>query len=111
MLRPLLLIVGALICIVLGFGTGLVIGLVVGERGAYHRRYQEERKLITPVIASETAFEQIEVEERSDGGIYLIGEVSNAAALKQLRELVVRVLGETRANEVMSAVDVSHEND
>ena len=84
MIRRLLLIVGALLSIGFCFGSGLVIGLVAGNRDAYHRRYLEEREVIAPIIAADSKFTHVDIIERSDGGVVLVGEVPTPAALDRL---------------------------
>jgi hypothetical protein len=98
----------ALLAVVLGFGSGLVIGLMRGNRDAYHLRYLEERDAIAPVLAADPAFAHVEFEERSSGGIELVGEVPTPADRDRLRGRIVRLLGERRADEAMLAVGVSH---
>lgn len=105
--RQLMLIAGGLLALGLCFGSGLVIGLMRGTRDTYHLRYLEEREAIVPAIGSDPAFARVEVEERSNGGVELVGEVPTPADLDRLRGLVVRTLGEPRANEAMLAVGVS----
>jgi hypothetical protein len=102
-----LLIAGALLALGLSFGAGLVIGLVAGNRDAYHRRYLEEREAIAAAVAADPAFGRVEVVERSAGGVDLVGEVPATGDLDRLRQLLIRRLGEHRAHEAMLAVDVS----
>ena len=106
MFRRLPLIIGLLLSFCFCFGTGLVIGLLLGERGAYHRRYLEERDAMASVIATDLAFAGVEVEERSDDGIYLQGKVPTPADMDRLRGHVVRTIGESRTNVAMTAVRV-----
>lgn len=102
MLRRKFLIVAALLLA----GLCFAIGLVAGNRGAYHRRYLEERGVIAPIINNDPIFAGVEVEERSDGGVYLIGWVDTSADLDRLRASVVRAVGEARANEICMNVDI-----
>jgi hypothetical protein len=105
--RRLTLIAGALLALGLCFGSGWVIGLMQGTRDAYRLRYLEERAAIAPAIAADPAFARVEVGERSNGGVELVGEVPTTGDLDRLRELLVRRLGEHRGNEAMLAVEVS----
>jgi hypothetical protein len=91
---------GACLC------AGAVAGLLVGERGAYHRRYQEEQAAIAPVLAADPAFARVEVHERSAGGVFLLGEVPNAVKRDQLQAEISRAVGERRARDAMTAVSV-----
>ena len=100
-------IAGGLLVLGLCFGSGLLIGLLRGTRDTYHLRYLEEREAIAPTIGADSAFARVEVEERSDGGVELVGEVPTPADLDRLRRLMVRRLGEHRADEAMLAVGMS----
>src|SRR5262249_14821667 len=99
--RRLTLIGGTLFALGPCLGSGLVIGLMRGTRDAYPLRYLEERAAIAPVIAADPAFAHVEVGERSNGGVELVGEVPTPGDLNRLRALIVRRLGEHRANEAM----------
>jgi hypothetical protein len=92
----------------LGFSlcVGLGVGLLAGERGAYHRRYLEEREAIVSVLAGEPAFAGVEVHELSAGGAFLGGEVSSAEALDRLQACVTRAVGERRARDAVGGVSV-----
>jgi hypothetical protein len=105
--RRLMLIAGGLLALGLCFGSDLVIGLVRGTRDMYHLRDLEEREAIAPAIGADPAFARVEVEERSNGGVELVGEVPTQADLERLRGLIVRRLGAHRANDAMLAVGVS----
>jgi hypothetical protein len=105
--RRLTRIGGTLLALGLCLGSGLVIGLTRGTRDTYHLLYLEERAAIAPVIASDPAFARVEVGERSNGGVELVGGVPTPRDLDRLRGLIVRRLGEHRANEAMLAVGVS----
>ncbi len=107
MLRRLLLVVGSLLVLGFCFCSGLIVGLVSGNRNAYHLRYLEERGVIAPIVAADPAFKRVEVEERSDGGVSLVGEVPTQADLDRLRGHVVRAVGEPRAQDVIRGVAVS----
>jgi len=104
--RRLLLITGSLL--VLGFclSSGVVVGRLLGEGGAYHRRYLEEREALAPALAADPAFAGVEIREQSKGGMYLRGDVSTPADLERLRGITVRAVGEARAKEVMRSVRV-----
>jgi hypothetical protein len=84
----------------------LIVGLVLGERGAYHRRYLEEHRLLAAAMANEPAFAGIQIDERSDGGAYLIGELPHQPDFERLQAVVIRAVGETRAKLAAHAVHV-----
>ena len=90
------------------FSAGLLIGLLAGERGAYHRRYLEERALVAPLLAADPAFGNIEILERSDGGIDLSGQVDTPADRDRLRELMVQSIGNDRVNDAMYGLEVEN---
>lgn len=107
MIRRFLLVVLALLVLGFAFGCGFIVGALVGTVDAYHRQYLEEREAFAPTIAADPAFAGIEIVQRSDGGIQLIGKVPTPEDLERLRDHVIRAIGETRAKEAMQAIHVS----
>jgi hypothetical protein len=99
-----LLVTGSLLALTFCFGAGVFAGALLGEEGSYHRRYREERDVLTPVLGADPAFAGVEVRERSDGGAYLVGEVPTAADLERLRVVAVRAIGEAWAKEALPPV-------
>ena len=91
-------------------GVGGVIGLIRGERDAYHRQYLREKQLIEPVL-KRPEFKEVEIHEYSGGGAYLSGSVDEADDLERLRSELTRVLGEARANDLMRGVSVGEPDD
>jgi hypothetical protein len=92
---------GCVLLLTLGFGPGFLVGAICGELGAYHRRYIEERDALAPVLAGDPAFAGVKVLEKSDGGVFLIGEVATPEDLGRLRAAVARALGENRSKEAV----------
>src|SRR4029078_7799134 len=78
--------------LVLGFcvGCGGIIGVLLGERWTYHRRYLDEHRILSAAIAGDPAFVSVQIEEFSDGGAYLIGEVPSQSDLERLSALVTK---------------------
>lgn len=101
-----LLIIGGLIALIFCSGIGLLLGRLGGERGAYHRRYLEEREVLAPVLAHDRSFSAVKIDERSRGGVDLWGEVQSPAELERLRAAVARAIGEARAEEMLTGVSV-----
>ena len=99
--RRVLLAAGVTLALGFCLCSGLVAGLLGGERGAYHRRFQEERDAIVPLLAGDPAFAGVELHDYSAGGMYLLGEVPTAEDLGRLRAVVVRAVGERRARELL----------
>jgi hypothetical protein len=97
---------GALLGVIVAGTLGVILGAVAGERGRYHARYREEREAVVPAIEKDPAFKAVEIEEKSDGGIELSGSVPTPADRKRLEEIVMRAIGETRANYATRGVDV-----
>ena len=97
-------------CLLLAIGFGLciggVLGLLTGEYGAYQRLYLEQYDIVAPTLASDPAFAKVEVLERSDGGIWLLGEVPTSADRERVTNVVIRAIGEKRAKEAMGGVKV-----
>ncbi|MBI3865465.1 MAG: BON domain-containing protein [Planctomycetia bacterium] len=101
-LRWLVAITWTLLAIGICSGAGFILGGLWGEQGAYNRQYRNERGLISAEIAGDPAFAAIEIVRASSGGVYLYGEVATPADLERLRSLVARVLGESRAAEIVA---------
>ena len=102
-------IVAALVAALLfvaGLGVGGVVGLLVEEIGAHHRRYLEERDALAPLIVGDPGFAGVQITEDSAGGAWLNGEVPGLADLERLRGLVGRAIGEPRAKVIMGGVEV-----
>jgi hypothetical protein len=108
--RRVLLITGGLILILLVSGAALLLGAVSGSRGAYHRRFLEEREALAPALASDPAFERLEIHERSNGGVFLVGELKSAADFERLRDIAIRAVGESRAKSIVRGIDVPPEH-
>lgn len=92
----------------LGFclACGLMVGLLLGESQAYHRRYLEEQEVLAAAIADEAAFGNIQIYERSNGGAYLIGELPSQPDFERLRIVVGRAVGEKWASQATVGVYV-----
>lgn len=99
-------IVGTLLALIFCSAAGLLLGLLAGEQGAYHRRYLEERDALAPALAGDPSFSTLEFDELSRGGATLVGEVPSVADLNRLRGVVVRAVGEARVEEMLGGVDV-----
>lgn len=102
----LLLTTGLLLALGFFFMAGVGVGGLLGEMGAYHRQYVEEREAIAPALVDDSGFSRIEIREYSGGGAYLMGEVPAPEDLERLRKAVVRALGEARAKEALRPVHV-----
>lgn len=104
--RRVLLITGLSLSLVFCLCSGLVFGLFRGERNAYYRQYLEEKEAVTPLLASDPAFANVELCERSSGGVYAMGTVPTTEDLSRLQSGMNRALGERRTREVLIAVSV-----
>ena len=102
LLATMLLLGGAAV-----FGVGFLFGAFRAERDGYHRQYLEERQLIAPLLARDAAFAGLDIHERSDGGVYLLGEVQTAADRNRLRDVVSLEIARRRAREIGLAVSVA----
>ena len=99
----------ALICLaVIGFAfvSGYMLGWFRGNQQIYNNRFQEERTIVAPILAGDPAFSRIEIHARSNGGIYLQGELDSKLDQNRLRTQIDRSLGEHRGQEIMAGVDV-----
>ena len=57
-------------------------------------------------MANEPAFAEIQIDERPDGGAYLIGELANRPDFERFNAMVIHAVGETRAKQAICAVHV-----
>ncbi len=100
----------AIVGTVLGLAVGGAIGFGIGHMHAggqaYMRQYHEERELLEPLVASDPAFAELTLCQRSSGGCDLMGIVPTQADRDRLRERVVRAFGEKRAEEIVRPVMV-----
>ena len=80
--------------------------MLSGSRQAYYHRYLEEQEAVAPILQGDPAFVEVELCERSNGGIYLVGTVPTADDMERLCEAIVRSIGEHRAREALDAVSV-----
>ncbi len=104
--RRLLMITGLLLALGFCLSFGVILGLLAGETGAYHRRYLEEKEVIAPILAADPALAAVELDEYPGGGVCLVGDVPTPEDLERLQSGVVRAVGQRRAEEVMGAVGV-----
>jgi hypothetical protein len=74
-----------------------------GVQQCYQDQYFRERELIEPILR-QPQYSRVELGQRSNGGIYLVGDVPTRAELDHLREAIVRAVGESRAQEILLAV-------
>jgi hypothetical protein len=96
---PLLVITSSIIILGACFSLGGLVGGLLAEQGAYHRRFVEEHRALGPALANDLAFARVEICE--DVGVFLVGEVATPADLERLRSVVAKSLGESRAKDVM----------
>jgi hypothetical protein len=82
-----------------------LVGGLVAESAASHRRFLEERDLMAPELAADPAWNGVTIRERSDGGIWLSGQVATAADRDRLHMTVARVLGESRAKACLAGIE------
>jgi hypothetical protein len=91
---------------------GVICGILV-RLGAdslhYHNRYLEERDAVELAIQKDRAFRAVQIYEKSDGGIFMDGDVPTAADLERFRKHVTNAIGETRAREAMLCVHAKDE--
>lgn len=101
-----LVVTGLALCSAFSCGVGGFVGAVVGELSGYHRRYLDERDQILPKLMADPAWNAVTIHERSNGGIWLSGEVATSADHDRLRALVTRQLGELRAKDSLLGVKI-----
>lgn len=99
-------IIGGILTTVVVVVGAYVLGGIRGTREIYHRQYQEERKIVVPMLAANPAFANVTVEEYSGGGISLYGQVKSSAELEKLKAEVTRLIGELRVKQGVVSVSV-----
>jgi hypothetical protein len=101
-----LAIVGLLVIShVVVFFAGRLVGMEIGDLRVKQRRFEAERRLIEPVLASDPAFSAVEAGMSSyDGAAYLSGQVDDEAELDRLRSEMVRQFGRVKVDELIYAV-------
>ena len=101
---------GVSMLLALGVGSvGLLIGLLIGEQGAYQRHYVHERQLVAAALADDPVLSALAIQDESNGNIWMFGSVPTADDRERLRERVTTALGASRCEEVILAVDVRAE--
>lgn len=95
--------VGIIGGLLVAFCLAWLAGHWTGGYRERHRRYLHERELITPVLASDPDFENVQVIEETGpgGGILLFGTVRSQVARDRLKAELVRLFGEPRAKYLM----------
>ena len=88
------------------FSVGMLVGALIGEQGAYDRRYEEEKALIEEALASDPLIDRIVIEPRSSGGVKVSGSVRTQTEHERLHDFFAQALGEPRATELVVGVDV-----
>lgn len=104
--RKILLVTGFLIS--LGFCTcsGAAVGLLGGELGAYYRRYLADKDRISPLLAADPAFADVDVQGNLAGEAFLTGKVPTDADRSRLLSVIGQAVGQQRARDMLIAVDV-----
>ena len=100
------LIVAGVMALGFCFACGWLIGVLGAERMGYHHRYLEEHEAFIPLMATDPALAQLDIDERSDGGVAISGSLANEAEMERLREVAIRAVGENRAKQAISGVSI-----
>jgi hypothetical protein len=74
------------------------------EQRSYSEQYARERRVIEPLLASDPAFSELKIGQRSNGGVWMIGVIRSPAAYSRLREALIRAFGESRADEILYGI-------
>lgn len=104
MRRPFVLAVVLLGCMAVSGAIGWLSGHWMGEHRERQLHFERERDLIAPFLASDAAYEQVQIvpETGPGGGVLMFGTVKTQAALDRLRAELVRLFGEPRAKDLIS---------
>ena len=86
-----------------GLFVGVFIGAIKGEALIRHEQYERERQLVEPILRRDPAFADVDLSERSTGGI----DLTNMLSLKpgdrsRLHDLIAKELGKSRADELLN---------
>jgi hypothetical protein len=98
--------VAVLLATVLACAVSFIIGAISGQVQLYRDRYAEERRYVEPILKGNPSFSGVEINQRSNGGVWLSGGVASVADKGRLRSELIRAVGEARADDAIRAVDV-----
>lgn len=99
-------IIGALIVLVpLGLCIGF-LALLMAEGRAYHEQFLREEELVTPILADDPAFKDIETRQTSVGRVSLDGEVATQTDADRLQRRLEPTFGKKRADELAKSVHI-----
>lgn len=105
--RRTLLVAGTLLLLIFCSLVAFVLGALLESRNLYHNRYLEEQAILAPVMDKDPAFASIDINERSNGGVYLHGKVPTPHDLERLRIAVTHAVGEPRAKSLVAGISVA----
>jgi hypothetical protein len=89
---------------ILGAVVGAVLGAILISNASSHLRYVEDHDAIARVLKKDAAFKDVLIYEESGGVTCLVGTVPTVADGRRLREVVTRLIGESRAGRAMASV-------
>ena len=99
-------IVAVLLATALACAVSYIIGAISGQLQIYRDRYTEERRYVEPIFKENPSFSRVEINQRSNGGVWLGGGVASVGDKDRLRSELIRAVGEARAHDAIRAVDV-----
>jgi hypothetical protein len=102
--KRVLLITGSLFTMALCLFIAGLIGILIGEKSAYHRQFLEEEKAISPILKGDPAYVRVAMYE--DIGVTLIGEVATQKDLDHMKSKLTTAIGESRTKDAMSGIYV-----
>ncbi|HVK17472.1 MAG TPA: hypothetical protein VM533_11020 [Fimbriiglobus sp.] len=103
-MRLALIVFGALFAVCAAFYAGWGAGKWYGVHHEFERRFEEERQLASPVLATDPAFRRLLPVNFPVLGFCLDGPVPTKADHDRLRAEMVRLFGEPRIEHVLSDV-------
>ena len=101
----LLAILSLCISLVAVSAVSVVVGIIVGERGAYHRRFLEQHEFIRKEISASDRYRDLSIREASAGFAYLLG-TADADSVTTLREVLTLEYGAPLADKMTRTIDV-----
>ena len=99
--RSILTLLGMVATVVIAATIGFIAGVLAGERGAAHRQFVRERDALVPRLADDS-FRTVEVDEDSEGGVYIWGAVADDETYADLETIVQTTLGDMRTEKALN---------
>lgn len=104
-LEIVVLVAAWLLCTFCCFWLAIPTGQFLEQSRAERRRYEEEKRLLEPVLAADPAFANLSISQSAYGVAVISGDVPTEADRERLREVVTQALGKAGATKVLRHVE------